>query len=152
MNADLLCPDIVQLLTWATRYPAEVEAGLSTVDSPEVLFSDESTVTALAGLLARAPIADVCRAVRCRETGMRVRWVAAMADAEATRRTRAGEPPEDPPTPDEVSACVTRAIRWQADACDYAADATEAGHPVADAVRFGALVRRREDLERLVSR
>ena len=61
MNADLLCPDIVQLLTWAVHYPAEVERGLQTVEHPESLFGNDATVTALAGLLARAPVTDVSR-------------------------------------------------------------------------------------------
>lgn len=147
MNPDLLCPDIVQILAWAIHHPDTVGPALAAIGDPEVLFSDEATVTALGGLLARADVETVCRAVRCPETARRVRWMAAMGTADAARRVRLKEPPEPAPTPDEVTACVARALRWQADAVEHAADAVEAGASVSSAVAMGALVRRREDLE-----
>ena len=147
MNADLLCPDIVQLLTWAVHYPAEVERGLQTVEHPEALFGNDATVTALAGLLARATVTDVSRVLRCRATSVRVRWVAAMAGAEVTRRARSGLPPVDPPTDEEVRAAVGRVVAWQAAAVDYALDMEGRPVSVADAVTLGALMQRRDDLE-----
>ena len=135
MNPDLTCPDIIQILTWAVHHPDSVAPALAAIDPPEALFSAEATVTALGGLLARADVETVCRAVRCPKTASRVRWVASFACPA--------------PTPDEVSACVTCALRWQADAVEHALDcmAVHEGASVSDAVALGALVRRREDLE-----
>jgi hypothetical protein len=147
MNPDLLCPDIVQILAWSISDPEAVTPHLAALGDPEVLFSSESTLTALGGLLSRAPVEDVCRVVRCPATARRVRWMASMHAAEVTRRARLEQAPSEPPTPDEVAACVTRALRWQADAVDYATDAIEAGASLSEGLAFGALTVRREQIE-----